>query len=86
MCSQSQLNFKGLVFNRIALNNGRQFFQFAKEGEVELSAFLAGNDFLLMPLDVVKGLKPTLRKAYNKGRNYESRLSTSVKKDIDGKV
>ena len=62
---QEQLNFKGLVFTD-ALNM-KGVSNFAKEGEVELSAFLAGNDILLMPLDVAKA-KAKLLQAYNKGR------------------
>ena len=79
---QEQLNFKGLVFTD-ALNMAG-VSNFAKEGEVELSAFLAGNDILLMPLDVVKA-KAKLTEAYNKGRITESRLSTSVKKILMAK-
>src|SRR5690606_20575403 len=74
---QEQLNFKGLVFTD-ALNM-KGVSNFAKAGEVELSAFLAGNDILLMPLDVPKA-KATLLEAYNTGRITENRLAHSVKK------
>lgn len=74
---QEQLNFKGLVFTD-ALNM-KGVSNFAKEGEVELSAFLAGNDILLMPLDVQKA-KAKLLESYNKGRITENRLAHSVKK------
>ncbi|MBU2904270.1 MULTISPECIES: glycoside hydrolase family 3 N-terminal domain-containing protein [Arenibacter] len=79
---QEQLNFKGLVFTD-ALNM-KGVSNFAKEGEVELSAFLAGNDILLMPLDVAKA-KSKLLEAYNKGRITENRLATSVKKILMAK-
>ncbi len=79
---QEQLNFKGLVFTD-ALNM-KGVSNFAKEGEVELSAFLAGNDILLMPLDVAKA-KSKLMEAYNKGRITENRLATSVKKILMAK-
>ncbi|MCK0191545.1 glycoside hydrolase family 3 N-terminal domain-containing protein [Arenibacter sp. F20364] len=79
---QEQLNFKGLVFTD-ALNM-KGVSNFAKEGEVELSAFLAGNDILLMPLDVAKA-KVKLLEAYNRGRITENRLATSVKKILMAK-
>jgi len=79
---QEQLNFKGLVFTD-ALNM-KGVSTFAKEGEVELSAFLAGNDILLMPLDVAKA-KAKLLEAYTKGRITENRLATSVKKILMAK-
>ena len=79
---QEQLNFKGLVFTD-ALNM-KGVSNFAKEGEVELSAFLAGNDILLMPLDVAKA-KAKLLEAFNKGRITENRLATSVKKILMAK-
>ncbi|MEQ9583497.1 MAG: glycoside hydrolase family 3 N-terminal domain-containing protein, partial [Arenibacter sp.] len=79
---QEQLNFKGLVFTD-ALNM-KGVSNFAKEGEVELTAFLAGNDILLMPLDVAKA-KSKLLEAYNKGRITENRLATSVKKILMAK-
>ncbi|MCM4167311.1 beta-N-acetylglucosaminidase [Arenibacter sp. H213] len=74
---QEQLGFKGLVFTD-ALNM-QGVSNFAKEGEVELSAFIAGNDILLMPLDVPKA-KAKLLESYNKGRITENRLAYSVKK------
>ena len=74
---QEQLNFKGLVFTD-ALNM-KGVSTFAKEGEVELSAFMAGNDILLMPLEVPKA-KAKLLEAYNNGRITEERLARSVKK------
>src|SRR5690606_31520329 len=74
---QEQLNFKGLVFTD-ALNM-KGVSSFAKEGEVELSAFMAGNDILLMPLEVPKA-KAKLLEAYNNGRITEDRLARSVKK------
>jgi len=77
-----ELNFKGLVFTD-ALNM-RGVSNFAKEGEVELSAFLAGNDILLMPIDVPKA-KAKLLESYNKGRITEKRLARSVKKILMAK-
>lgn len=79
---KEELNFNGLVFTD-ALNM-KGVSNFAKEGEVELSAFLAGNDILLMPLDVAKA-KAKLLEAYNNGRITERRLAYSVKKILMAK-
>ena len=48
-------------------------------GNIELKAFLAGNDILLMPKDIVDA-KNTLAKAYYSGIISEDRLARSVKK------
>lgn len=74
---KEEMNFKGLVFTD-ALNM-QGVSNYAKEGEVELSAFLAGNDILLMPLNVQKA-KAKLLEAYHNGRITENRLAYSVKK------
>ncbi|MFK5972250.1 MAG: glycoside hydrolase family 3 N-terminal domain-containing protein [Flavobacteriaceae bacterium] len=79
---KEQMGFNGLIFtdalNMKAVTNGRQ------NGEVELSAFLAGNDILLMPTDLEKA-KERLVDAYNKGRITEARLASSVKKILMAK-
>jgi len=74
---QEEMGFKGLVFTD-ALNM-KGVTNTGKNGEVELNAFLAGNDMLLMPTEVVKA-KEKLAKAYKKGRISEERLASSVKK------
>ena len=74
---QEELAFKGLVFTD-ALNM-RGVVNSVKKGEVELEAFLAGNDILLMPQDV-EAAKAKLQKAYEKGKISEARLAYSVKK------
>ena len=74
---QNQMGFQGLVFTD-ALNM-KAVSQFAPEGEVELQAFLAGNDMLLMPENVLKA-KEKLVEAYNTGLISEERLAHSVKK------
>ncbi|WP_222983915.1 glycoside hydrolase family 3 N-terminal domain-containing protein [Flagellimonas meishanensis] len=79
---QGELGFKGLVFTD-ALNM-KAVSEFAAEGEVELEAFLAGNDVLLMPLDVQKA-KSKLVEAYEKGIIPEQRLAYSVKKILMAK-
>lgn len=80
---QNQLGFKGLVITD-ALNM-KAVSDFAPEGEVELEAFLAGNDLLLMPENVLKA-KETFIKAYNDGVVTEERLAKSVKKILMAKI
>ena len=79
---KKQLGFNGLVFTD-ALNM-KAVSEFAPEGEVELSAFMAGNDILLMPVDV-KNAKAKIIEAYNYGLITEKRLSESVKKILMAK-
>ena len=52
---------------------------------VDLTAFLAGNDILLMSTDVSGGIRAILQ-AYNKGKISEERLSESVKKILKAKA
>lgn len=79
---KTELGFKGLVFTD-ALNM-KAVSEFAPEGEVELSAFNAGNDMLLMPVDVLNA-KAKILKAYQKGKIKEERLKESVKKILMAK-
>ena len=74
---KERMGFKGLVFTD-ALNM-KGVTNHGKDGDVELAAFTAGNDMLLMPTDVIKA-KEKLLMAYNRGRITEKRLSNSVKK------
>ncbi len=52
---------------------------------VDLTAFLAGNDILLMSTDVSGGIR-AISEAYNKGKISEERLSESVKKILRAKA
>ncbi|SNY99610.1 glycoside hydrolase family 3 N-terminal domain-containing protein [Flagellimonas pacifica] len=79
---KEEMGFEGLVFTD-ALNM-KAVSQFAPEGEVELEAFKAGNDMLLMPENVLRA-KEKLVEAYNKGVITEKRLSHSVKKILMAK-
>ncbi|MBO0323575.1 serine hydrolase [Muricauda sp. CAU 1633] len=79
---QDKMGFKGLVFTD-ALNM-KAVSQFAPDGEVELQAFLAGNDMLLMPENVLKA-KEKLIEAYHTGVISEERLAHSVKKILMAK-
>tara|TARA_R110000764_G_scaffold240105_1_gene343154 strand:- start:216678 stop:219590 length:2913 start_codon:yes stop_codon:yes gene_type:complete len=79
---KNQLGFQGLVITD-ALNM-KAVSEFAPEGKVALEAFLAGNDMLLMPENVLKA-KETIIEAYNKGTIIEERLAESVKKILMAK-
>ncbi|WP_158976780.1 glycoside hydrolase family 3 N-terminal domain-containing protein [Cellulophaga sp. L1A9] len=79
---KEELGFKGLVFTDALNMNGVGVSK--KPGDVELAAFNAGNDILLMPKDVVAA-KKRLLEAYGKGRISEKRLETSVKKILMAK-
>jgi beta-glucosidase-like glycosyl hydrolase/CubicO group peptidase (beta-lactamase class C family) len=79
---KERMGFEGLVFTD-ALNMKGVSGQ-GKDGEVELAAFLAGNDMLLMPTEVAKA-KEKIIKAYEKGRISELRLASSVKKILMAK-
>ncbi len=79
---QEEMGFKGLIFTD-ALNM-KGVTDTGKNGDVELKAFLAGNDMLLMPLEVAKA-KEKLAKAFKKGKITEERLASSVKKILMSK-
>ena len=79
---QNEMGFEGLIFTD-ALNM-KAVSQFAPQGEVELQAFLAGNDMLLMPENVSKA-KAKMMEAYRRGIVSEERLSHSVKKILMAK-
>ena len=77
-----RLQFRGLVVTD-ALDM-KAVSKFAPAGEVELQAFLAGNDLLLMPTDVISA-KLKFKEAYQKGLISEIRLAASVKKILMAK-
>ena len=77
-----ELGFRGLVFTD-ALNM-KAVSEFAKEGEVELEAFLAGSDVLLMPENPISAITLFIN-AYQTGRISENRLALSVKKILMAK-
>ncbi|MDF4222898.1 glycoside hydrolase family 3 N-terminal domain-containing protein [Maribacter sp. M208] len=79
---KEQLGYKGLIFTD-ALNM-KGVSTKGKDGSVELDAFMAGNDMLLMPENIVSA-KEKLAKAYDKGKLTEERLAYSVKKILMAK-
>lgn len=79
---KDQLGFKGLIFTD-ALNM-KGITNFNKPGDIDLSAFLAGNDVLLFSENVPVAVANILD-AYQKGFIDESRLALSVKKILKAK-
>ncbi|NAS30147.1 serine hydrolase [Flavobacteriaceae bacterium R38] len=79
---KKQLKFEGLVFTDALNMKGATNFDEA--GEVDLAAFLAGNDILLIPENISKSFKK-LKEAYDKGVITEERLAYSVKKILQAK-
>ena len=79
---KDSLGFKGLIFTDALTMKGAA--NFSETGAIDLAAFLAGNDVLLMSEDVKIGTKKILD-AYNKGDITEDRLAHSVKKILMAK-
>ncbi len=79
---KEELGFNGLVFTDALNMKGASNFK--KPGEIELAAFLAGNDILLIPEDVPKAME-LLEIAYNTELISEKRLAYSVRKILFAK-
>lgn len=79
---KNKLQYKGLIFTD-ALNM-KGVSNYSEAGNVELEAFKAGNDFLLMPTDIGKA-KEKLLEAFKNGQISEERLAISVKKILRAK-
>lgn len=79
---KKEMGFNGLIFTDALNMKGASNFK--KPGEIELAAFLAGNDVLLISEDVPRALK-YLVKAYNEEIISEKRLAYSVKKILYAK-
>lgn len=79
---KKQLAFQGLVFTDALNMKGATNFNEA--GEVDLAAFLAGNDILLIPENITQSFEK-LTKAYNDSIITEERLAYSVKKILQAK-
>ena len=77
-----QMGFEGLVITD-ALNM-KGVTRNEVNGNASLKAFLAGNDLLLMPVDLVAA-KNNMAKAYYNGIITENRLARSVKKVLAAK-
>ena len=69
-----ELNFNGLIITDALEMKG--VAEFTKKN-VDLMAFLAGNDILLMSSDISKGIK-SIKKSIKKGKISEERLALSL--------
>lgn len=79
---KKEMGFNGLIFtDALGMKGVANHY---KPGEADLEAFLAGNDVLLMPSDIQKGIQK-IREAYRNGIISEARLSHSVKKILKAK-
>ncbi|MDX1544904.1 MAG: glycoside hydrolase family 3 N-terminal domain-containing protein, partial [Christiangramia sp.] len=79
---KNNMGFNGLIFTDALGMKG--VAKNKEPGEVDLQAFLAGNDILLMSEDVGKASKSIID-AYNEGIITETRLEISVKKILAAK-
>ena len=79
---KDSLGFSGLIFTDALTMKGAA--NFSETGAIDLAAFKAGNDVLLMSENVAIGTKKILE-AYNKGDVSEERLAHSVKKILMAK-
>ena len=79
---KKKLEFKGLIFTDALNMKGAS--NFSKSEDVDLAAFKAGNDMLLISGDIGKGIDK-LTEAYDNGNITEDRLAHSVKKVLMAK-
>ena len=79
---QKDLQFNGLVFTDALNMKGASNFK--EPGEIDLAAFLAGNDVLLISESIPEA-QQLIMKAFNDGRIVEARLKRSVKKILYAK-
>lgn len=79
---KEEMGFNGLIFTDALNMKGASDFK--KPGDVELAAFLAGNDILLIPEDMPRAMT-VLQEAYEKNIITEERLAHSVKKILYAK-
>ena len=79
---KDSLNFKGLIYTDALEMKGVS--NFSEPGDIDLAAFQAGNDVLLISEDVPKAIEKIIE-AYNSGDISEERLAHSVKKILQAK-
>lgn len=79
---KERLGFEGLIFTDALTMKGAANFN--ETGTIDLAAFQAGNDVMLMSEDVGIGVSKII-KACNKGDITEARLAYSVKKILQAK-
>ncbi|WP_104733669.1 glycoside hydrolase family 3 N-terminal domain-containing protein [Hanstruepera ponticola] len=79
---KDSLGFKGLIYTDALEMKG--VADFSEPGDIDLAAFLAGNDVMLISEDVPKAMIK-MREAYDSGVITEERLAHSVKKILQAK-
>jgi beta-glucosidase-like glycosyl hydrolase/CubicO group peptidase (beta-lactamase class C family) len=79
---KDQLKFEGLIYTDALNMKGAS--NYSEPGDIDLAAFLAGNDVLLISEDVPKAITKIME-AYNSGVISEERLALSVKKILQAK-
>ena len=79
---KEKMGFNGLVFTDALNMKGAA--NFAKPGDIDLAAFIAGNDMLLIPEDIKVAVKK-IKNAISKHKISKERLNTSVKKILKAK-
>ncbi len=79
---KGEMGFNGLIFTDALNMKGAS--NFSKPGEIDLAAFIAGNDVLLISEDIPKAHQLIVN-AYNEGVVTEARLAHSVKKILFAK-
>lgn len=79
---KERLGFQGLIFTDALTMKGAADFD--ETGAIDLAAFMAGNDVMLMSEDVEQGVSKIME-AYNSGKITEARLAHSVKKILMAK-
>lgn len=79
---KEKMGFDGLIFTDALNMKGAA--NFAKPGDIDLAAFIAGNDMLLIPEDIKVAIKK-IKKAIRKDKISKERLNVSVNKILKAK-
>lgn len=79
---KKELDFNGLVVTDAM--NMKGVTEYSKDQNIDLTAFLAGNDIITISNNISEGIK-AIKDAYNKGTLTDARLSHSVKKILKAK-
>src|SRR5690554_4398922 len=79
---KEKLQFKGLIYTDALNMKGAA--NYSSPGDIDLAAFMAGNDVLLISEDVPKAIGKIVE-AYQSGTITEERLAHSVKKILQAK-
>ncbi|MEO9571185.1 MAG: glycoside hydrolase family 3 N-terminal domain-containing protein, partial [Polaribacter sp.] len=79
---KEKMNFKGLIFTDALNMKGAA--NYAQPGDIDLAAFVAGNDMLLIPEDVKAAVKK-IKQALKTNVITKARLDASVRKILNAK-